>query len=99
MKKVTGFDRNSHVIDVGSGLGEPNLHVAQDPGVEFNYGVEESEDRWLLSMNNLKNVLNEAETNKKIGYNCFLDCNGITNAQFFDPFMHVYLFDKVFIDK
>jgi hypothetical protein len=21
MKKVTGFDRNSHVIDVGSGLG------------------------------------------------------------------------------
>ncbi len=50
-------------------------------------------------MNNLKNLINEAETNKKIGYSCFLDCSDITNAQFFDPFMHVYLFDKVFIDK
>lgn len=97
MKKVTGFDRNSRFIDVGSGLGKPNLHVAQDPGVEFNYGVEESEDRRLLSINNLKNVLIEAETNKTIGYNCFLDCNDITNAQSFDPFTHVYMFDKVFV--
>jgi hypothetical protein len=40
-----------------------------------------------------------AETHKRIGYNCFLDCNDITNAQSFYPFMHSYLFDKLFIDK
>lgn len=35
MKVHTGFDSSSCFIDIGSGLGKPNLHVAQDPGVEL----------------------------------------------------------------
>ena len=45
-------------------------------------------------MNNLKNVLNEAETNKKIVYNCFLDCNDITNAQSFDSVIYGQVTEK-----
>ena len=34
------FDSNSRFIDVGSGLGKPNFHVAQDPAVRLSIGVE-----------------------------------------------------------
>jgi hypothetical protein len=33
MKAHTNFTSDSRFIDLGSGLGKPNLHVAQDPGV------------------------------------------------------------------
>jgi len=57
MKEHTGFDSTSRFIDVGSGVGKPNLHVSQDPGVEFSYGIEVEADRWLLSMHSLQGTL------------------------------------------
>lgn len=51
-QEEAGFDENSSFIDVGSGLGKPNFHVAQDPGVEISYGLELEEVRWELSVSN-----------------------------------------------
>lgn len=103
MKIHTGLSNKSRFIDVGSGLGKPNMHVAQDPGVEFSYGIEMEKVRWILSMHNLHHVLKEAKLQSEceqhlakesiLGYNCFFAHGDITDASTFDPFTHVYMFD------
>ena len=105
MKEHTGFDSSSRFIDVGSGIGKPNLHVAQDPGVEFSYGIEIEQSRWLLGLNCLKGVLDAAyEQHRKHGSNggvpdeerihhqCIFVLGDIRGARSFDPFTHVYMF-------
>jgi len=108
MKKHTNFNKSSLFIDVGCGLGKPNLHVAQDPGVHFSYGVEMERVRWLLGMCNLNQVLDEAinqkskeKTNIKdiIGHKCVIEHGDITDAEYLDPFTHVYMFDIGFPPK
>lgn len=60
MKEHTDFNATtSRFIDVGSGIGKPNLHVAQDPGCA-SYGIEVEASRWLLGMTCLKGVLDAA---------------------------------------
>ncbi len=80
MKVHTGFDSSSCFIDIGSGLGKPNLHVAQDPGVEFSLGIEVKKLRWMLSLHNLHSVLKYRieqahstglHTTDLLGFNCF----------------------------
>lgn len=95
MKEHMDFNENSRFIDVGCGLGKPNLHVAQDPGVEFSYGVEMERVRWLLGMHNLNHVLKAAGKNdgNEIGHKCILAHGNINQAKTFDPFTHVYMFD------
>ena len=101
MKIHTDFEPKSRFIDVGSGLGKPNLHVAVDPGVEFSYGIEHEKVRWLLGMSNLDAVLQEASKQQgkpssaaddKIGTNCMFAYADIMDAKTFDPFTHVYMF-------
>ena len=92
----------STFLDIGSGLGKPNLHVAVDPGVEFSYGIEHEKVRWLLGMSNLDAVLREATKQQggqsdiaaddKIGTNCMFAYADIMDAKTFDPFTHVYMF-------
>ena len=43
-----GLGPNSRLIDVGAGLGKPNFHAAQDPGVRLSIGVELEEIRWKV---------------------------------------------------
>jgi hypothetical protein len=103
MKKHTNFSSASRFIDVGCGLGKPNLHVAQDPGVEFSYGIEMEEVRLMLGLHNLTHVLSEAKAQQAhiadlepeavLGYNCMLEVGNINKAKTFDPFTHVYMFD------
>ena len=50
MKTHTGLDSSSFFLDVGSGIGKPNFHVAIDPGVQVSFGLEIDDDRWLLSL-------------------------------------------------
>ena len=57
LKEHAGLDAKSKFIDVGSGLGKPNFHVAADPGVALSYGIECETNRWLLAMNCLAGVL------------------------------------------
>jgi len=98
MKEHTGFDTSSRFIDVGSGIGKPNLHVAQDPGVEFSYGIEVEVDRWVLGMNCLKGVLDAAyeqsapSFDERILHRCIFEHADIRKAKTFDPFTHVYMF-------
>lgn len=108
MKIHTNFGPESRFIDVGSGLGKPNLHVSQDPGVQFSYGIEMEHVRWMLGMSNLKVVLDEAykqelegtvSGNDKIGHKCIFQYGDITEANYFDPFTHVYMFDIGFPPK
>jgi hypothetical protein len=38
----------SRFIDVGSGLGKPNFHAVQDPGVRVSLGIELEDIRWQV---------------------------------------------------
>ena len=105
MVEYTDFSSSSRFIDVGSGIGKPNLHVAQYPGVEFSCGVEMEHNRWSLGMSCLKACLNAAvverdetlaetkENNEQLlqGSTMFMH-NNILEAKTFDPFTHVYMF-------
>ncbi|OEU20837.1 hypothetical protein FRACYDRAFT_181000 [Fragilariopsis cylindrus CCMP1102] len=107
MIKTTGFSSSSRFIDVGSGIGKPNLHVAQYPGVEFSCGIELEHCRWSLGMTCLNACLDaavieqEKDDGKKTktsannslvqGNTMFLHSN-ILEAKTFDPFTHVYMF-------
>lgn len=95
MKTHTDFGPDSRFIDVGSGLGKPNLHVTQDPGVEFSYGIEMEHVRWILGMSNLNMVLQHAKKHPEedIRHRCIFQHGDITEAKYFDPFTHVYMFD------
>jgi hypothetical protein len=109
MKIHTGLDKNSRFIDIGCGLGKPNLHVAQDPGVSFSYGIEMEHVRWTLSLANLNQVLDAAHIQQKqrveekknkaflqsqpIGCKCIFEWGDVTSASSLDPFTHVYMFD------
>ena len=115
MKEYTNFNASSRFLDVGSGIGKPNLHVAQDPGVALSFGIEVEVDRWLLGMNCLKGVLDhiseEAPPNddneslrddreeRLLQCNCVFVHGDITDAATFDPFTHVYMFSIGFPPK
>lgn len=93
-----GLDKDSAFIDVGAGLGKPNLHVAIDPGVRISVGIEMEYVRWLLSLHNLKHFLDETDNIYKKSDRTFL--NNVTfmhgdaiQAKSFDPFTHIYMFD------
>ena len=105
MKECTNLGLGSRFIDVGCGLGKPNIHVALDPGVEFSYGIEMDENRWVLGMNNLNICLQEAiekgqsKQNEQLLHHCILEHGNIESAENFDPFTHVYMFDVGFPPK
>jgi len=96
------LSEESRFLDVGSGIGKPNFHAAQYPGVAFSCGVELEKSRWRLSLSCLKAVLdaaakqqacdnNVAEASCLRGNTVFLHTD-ITKAKSFDPFTHVYMF-------
>jgi len=90
----TGFDASSSFVDIGSGLGKPNLHVALNPGVQLSFGIELEELRWQLSMHNLRFVLKQVpEMRKSVVYFANKDA---TEMGHFEPFTHVYMFDVGF---
>ena len=102
MMDYTKLSSSSRFIDVGSGIGKPNLHVAQYPGVEFSCGVEMEQVRWSLGMTCLKAVLDAAAVQQQqdehlspqeaLQGNCMFLHKNITEAKSFDPFTHVYMF-------
>jgi len=101
MKEHTEFNSSSRFIDVGSGIGKPNLHVTQDPGCEFSYGIEIEYSRWLLGLNCLKGTLDAAQQQQqnsnvspdaRILHRCMFVQGDIRSAKTFDPFTHVYMF-------
>lgn len=101
MMKHCDLNKESRFIDVGSGIGKPNLHVAQFPGVAFSCGVEVEHTRWALGMTCLKATLDASKEEREQkgldeksliqGNTVFLH-RDIMEAKTFDPFTHVYMF-------
>ena len=90
----TGLSTSSRFLDVGCGLGKPQLHVAQMAHVEFSYGIDIDELRVFLANLNLKRIMKEAmTTNFDINTKCLVMHGDIEVARVFDPFTHVYMFD------
>jgi len=94
MKEHCEFDATCAFIDIGSGLGKPNLHVAQDPGVKISFGIELEKVRNNLGIHNLYHVMKHTlfSTPEHHG-NIFLQHGDAVEASSFDPFTHVYMFD------
>ena len=67
MVASTNLGPKSRFLDVGSGLGKPNLHVAQYPGVKVSIGIELKRERWMLSLSNLKACLKTAVADARHG--------------------------------
>ena len=90
MKQHTNLGPESRFIDVGCGLGKPNIHVALDPGVEFSYGIEIDSNRWVLGMINLDICLTNAieedqsKQNEQFLHRCISEHEDIMNAKSFD---------------
>jgi hypothetical protein len=95
MKDQCELSAASLFLDVGSGLGKPNFHVAIDPGVEVSYGVELEDLRWHLSLHNLKSVL-ALDSNKSKPNRTIFTAGDITDARTLNPFSHIYSFDVGF---
>ena len=91
----TGLSEESSFLDIGSGTGKPNVHIAQVVGVKHSVGIEIEKIRYLLSQNNHKKLLQltlEEETSIKVR-NCFFQHGDILQATHFNPFSHVYMLD------
>lgn len=95
MKEHCELSESSLFLDVGSGLGKPNFHVAIDPGVEVSYGIELEELRWHLSLHNLRSVL-QLDSKKNKPNRTIFSAGDITDAKTLNPFSHVYSFDVGF---
>lgn len=104
LKKRCQLGCNSSFIDVGSGLGKPNFHVAQAAGVELSYGIELEEIRWQLSINNQRALLakkaesdnDDSVTEISGAARSYFEHGDVLSARTFDPFTHVNMFDLGF---
>jgi hypothetical protein len=103
------LNNQSRFIDVGSGLGKPNFHAAQDPQCRLSVGVELEDIRWQLSMYNLKSTLPQTERGKSVGEilttvdkdtpllsGVNFMVGDIDDAASTDPFTHIYMYDLGF---
>jgi hypothetical protein len=100
LKEHCQFDHTSRFIDIGSGLGKPNFHAAQDPMVRLSIGVELINERYQLAMVNLKEALKvtkDAPTQPDQLHHAvnFLHMD-IDLARTLNPFTHIYSFDVGF---
>jgi SAM-dependent methyltransferase len=80
----------SRFLDVGSGLGKPNLHAAVFPGVAASVGIECERLRFQLGMLNLRNVL------KRRGMPVYFVNGDIEDVISLEPFTHIYMSDRAF---
>jgi len=92
--KHLDFSPSSSFLDIGSGLGKPNMHVAISPGVQFSFGVELEHLRWQLSLQNLRHTLRTVP-----GFpdsTVYFVNHDATAFGHFEPFTHIYMFDTGF---
>ena len=104
-----GLNSQSRFIDVGSGLGKPNLHASQDPQVRLSVGIELEKIRWHLAMYNLTSILEVTQQGKPVGETpesvtrdtpllggTNFMVGDIDDASSTDPFTHIYMYDLGF---
>ncbi len=88
MKKSTNFTTDSIFLDIGSGMGKPNFHAAQDPGVALSIGYEISESRRNSSILCKHHLAEQAITS-----NCYFANVDVASLANLNGFTHVYTFD------
>ncbi len=88
MKKSTNFTTDSIFLDIGSGMGKPNFHAAQDPGVALSIGYEISESRRNSSILCKHRLAEQAITS-----NCYFANVDVASLANLNGFTHVYTFD------
>lgn len=93
MKEYTNLGEESLFLDIGAGLGKPNFHVAQDPGVKVSYGIELEEIRWKLSMHNLSGIIKDLKTDLSVNLRMLFSSGDVTKLKTFSPFTHIYSCD------
>lgn len=112
MVEKFNLNSQSRFIDVGSGLGKPNFHAAQDPECRISIGAELEKIRWQLAMYNLHKVASELSRGKNSDDEIVGDdvvtrdvklLSGtnfieadIDEAASMDPFTHIYMYDLGF---
>lgn len=109
MVEKCAMTEQSRFIDVGSGLGKPNLHAAQDPQVRLSVGVELETIRWHLAMYNLASTVGVTRRGKEAGEKVGDETKDtpllsgtnfmvgdIDDAVSTDPFTHIYMYDLGF---
>lgn len=96
MVEKTGLCTSSSFLDIGAGLGKPNMHVAVEPGVDVSVGMELMEVRWQLSLYNLNATLNADTFLKKRKPNVAFTKRDICSVKCLDPFTHIYMYDIAF---
>ena len=74
-----GLNAQSRFIDVGSGLGKPNFHAAQDPECRISIGAELEKIRWQLAMYNLSKIAPELARGKDGDSDSFVDGEDIVS--------------------
>lgn len=94
LRENLNFGPSSTFLDIGSGLGKPNMHVAVDPGVQFSCGVELEQLRWQLSMHNLRHASKEVP--EFPSSSVYFVQHDATDIAHFEPFSHIYMFDVGF---
>lgn len=101
LRKHLEFGSDSCFLDIGAGLGKPNLHVAVDPGVEYSFGIEIEDLRWKLSMHNLRHCHKQCPSLQQVEAthnhpNVHFIHSDVTAIDHFSPFTHIYMFDVGF---
>lgn len=104
LREHCGLTHSSRFIDVGSGLGKPNFHAAQDPVVRLSIGVELEAIRRQLAMKNLSDILKKSsdapsegpETDVELHSSTYFLHMDIDQATTLNPFTHIYMYDLGF---
>ena len=87
LKQYAGFSAKSSFVDIGSGLGKPNFHVAVDPGVSLSYGFELIGERWLLSLANIRAIVKAGAWH--VGGRTFFANTDVLDLTTLEPFSHI----------
>ena len=71
----------SRFIDTGNGRGKPSMHVVQDPGVQFSFGIEIEKLRNNLGGYSVYLLLSVAMQDDAIGCRCLFEHGNISEAK------------------
>jgi hypothetical protein len=83
---------NSVFMDIGSGLGKPNLHAATITNIKYSIGIELVDSRWWHSMHLLAHIADSYHLNN-IAQKTFFMHGDINNFQSLDGISHIYIFN------
>lgn len=95
LKDECSLDESSMFLDVGSGLGKPNIHAAAAVPLKGSVGIEVIPLRYYLSLVNLRRVISLDIPLDKDQANCpvaFANTD-VLNLRSLTPMTHIFLFD------